>query len=299
MEAILTGATGFLGRYINDELAKIGFVTSISRNGSILNLDLVKSIPNLPCADLVVHCAGKAHSIPKTMLEKQEYYNVNVIGTANLLKGLDKLVKLPQSFVLISTVAVYGCEKGVSITEEQSLNAKDAYGSSKIQSEKLVKEWCADNNVICTVLRLPLLVGENPPGNLGSMIKGISMGYYFNIAGGKAKKSMVLAADVAKLIPVVSLIGGTYNLTDGYHPSFAELSRTIAKQLGKNETFNLPFYLAKVIASIGDVFGNNAPINSNKLNKITSDLTFNDDKARRKFNWKPSLVLDNFKVNYP
>lgn len=44
------------------------------------------------------------------------------------------------------------------------------------------------HNVVCTILRLPLLVGTNPPGNLGAMIKGIARGYYFNIGGGKSKK---------------------------------------------------------------------------------------------------------------
>jgi hypothetical protein len=41
-------------------------------------------------------------------------------------------------------------------------------------------------------LVLPLLVGENPRGNLGVMMRAIDKGYYFNIGGGKARKSMVL-----------------------------------------------------------------------------------------------------------
>ena len=144
---------------------------------------------------------------------------------------------------------------------------------------------------------MPLVVGLNPPGNLGAMIKGIRKGYYFNIAGGSAKKSMVLASDVAKYLLKASEIGGTFNLTDGYHPSFFELSENISHQLGKNRPKNLPLWLAKVSALIGDLFGAKAPLNSDKLCKITSDFTFDDTKAREAFGWDPTPALEGFKIS--
>lgn len=49
---------------------------------------------------------------------------------------------------------------------------------------------------------------------------------------------MVLAQDVAAFIDKVSLVGGIYNLTDGYHPGFSELSEFISKRLNK-KTFQL------------------------------------------------------------
>jgi hypothetical protein len=139
---------------------------------------------------------------------------------------------------------------------------------------------------------LPLLVDKNPPGNLGAMTRAIQKGYYFNIGGGKAKKSMVLAEDVAKFILKIAPIGGIYNLTDGVHPTFKELSTSIAKK----KLFNLPLRLAKIFAKIGDVLGDKSPLNSIKLKKITSDLTFDDSKAREK-GWNPQAVLDYLKNN--
>lgn len=140
-------------------------------------------------------------------------------------------------------------------------------------------------------------MGPDAPGNLGAMIKGIQKGYYFNIAGGKAKKRMVLAEDVAKNILKVAEIGGIYNLNDGYHPSFSELSNHIAFQLGKGKTMNMPLWLARIIANFGDLLGNKVPLNTNKLKKITSDLTFDDSKAREAFGWNPTPVLKGFKLN--
>ena len=144
---------------------------------------------------------------------------------------------------------------------------------------------------------MPLVVGDNPPGNLGAMIQGIKNGYYFNIAGGNVKKSMVLAKDIARSILKVAEIGGIYNLTDGYHPSFEELSNHISIQLGKGKPRNMPLWLARIIAKFGDLLGSKAPLNTNKLKKITSDLTFDDSKARKVFGWIPKQVLDGFKIN--
>jgi nucleoside-diphosphate-sugar epimerase len=244
---------------------------------------------------MVIHAAGIAHKIPNFDIEEQAFFDINVNGTKNLLRGLSEN-KVPKYFVFISSVSVYGVSSGLNISEESPLMAKDPYGLSKIESELIVRKWCEENNVVCTILRLPLVVGSNPPGNLGSMIKGIQKGYYFNIDGGKTKKSMVLAEDVAKAILKVSWIGGIYNLTDGYHPSFAELSTYISSQLGKWNPMNMPLWVARQLANFGDICGNKLPLNTDKLNKITSNLTFDDTRARKDFGWNPTFVLNGFKL---
>ena len=292
---LLTGFTGFLGKSILAASSKKNTIYGLSRSSGDYQLILEEEIPifKIPF-DLVIHAAGKAHSIPRTEAERKQFYNVNVEGTLNLLKGLD-ISGVPKQFVFISSVSVYGQESGIGINEEYKLDAKDAYGLSKIEAELMVQKWCNEHNVVCTILRLPLLVGKNPPGNLGAMIKGITKGYYFNIGGGKAKKSMVLADDVAEFIPIVANIGGVYNLTDGYHPSFFELSSAIARQIKKSAPMNMPLFIAKAIGFMGDFLGSKAPINSLKLKKITADLTFDDSKARS-VGWQPRKVLDWFSI---
>lgn len=293
---LVTGASGFLGKAILLELSLLKAQTLTigrqSTNDIFCDLVLEAPIINLNNIDCVIHAAGKAHSVPKTAAEDQEFLDVNLIGTCNLLRALESLARLPKSFVFISSVAVYGCEEGTNIHEKFPLLACDPYGLSKIKAEQLVKNWCHENNVVCTILRLPLLIGKNPPGNLGTMLNGIKKGYYFNIDGGKAKKSMVLAEDVAKFIPKIKDIGGTYNLTDGAHPTFKNLSETI----GKSRIINLPLIIAKLLGYIGDYLGAKAPINSKKIIKITSDLTFDDTKARE-FGWDPQNVLEYLKYN--
>lgn len=298
-QILITGRSGFLGKIISGNMKHSGsHLYSLGRNvDDELQYDLTSD--NLiidKTFDLVIHCAGKAHCVPKNDSEGKEFFDVNVEGTRNLLFALEKAPELPKSFIFISSVAVYGLELGNSIAETTPLLATDPYGKSKIEAEKAVSSWCEKNNVICTILRLPLLAGQNPPGNLGAMIKGIKGGYYFNIAGGKAKKSIVLADDVAKIILPAAEVGGIYNLTDGYHPSFSELANDISLQLGKSKPFNMPYFVAAFIAAIGDLIGKSSPIDTNKLKKITNDLTFDDATARKSLGWNPVQVLQGFKI---
>lgn len=297
MKILITGANGFLGKMMVQELKHKNQLSGLSRESDDYKVTLQKQIPNFTDSfDLVIHAAGKAHSIPKTAEEKEEFYQVNVGGTENLLRGLEKS-GFPKQFVFISSVSVYGQVRGIDIKETAPLNAKDPYGLSKIKAESIIREWCERNSIICTILRLPLLVGVNAPGNLGAMVKAIEKGYYFDIDGGKARKSMVLGYDVASSITDISAIGGIYNLTDGFHPAFRELSIAISRK--KNKPLNLPIYLVKFLGKIGDFFGEKAPINSLKIKKITSDLTFDDSKARASFSWNPQSVvtyLQNSKI---
>lgn len=287
MDVLVTGSSGFLGKMLFSFLKDKYSVFELQNLNAQKKIRLEKEIPRFNhIFDLVIHAAGKAHSIPKLEQETNEFFDVNVVGTQNLLNGLE-LIGVPKYFVFISSVAVYGIEHGFSISEITELKAKDPYGLSKIQAEKLIIDWCNKNNVICTILRLPLLVGQNPPGNLGNMIRAIKNGYYFNIGGGKAKKSMVLAEDIPRFISIIAPIGGTYNLTDGEHPTFKDLSIAIAKK----NIVNIPLLLGIFIAKIGDLFGSKAPLNSIKINKITCDLTFDDSKARN-MGWEPKSVLE-------
>jgi len=296
---LITGAYGFLGKYIYNLYIRNGYnIETIGRSDqNSYTCDLSLEIPPISTRhDIVIHNAGKAHMIPRTPSEKQAFFDVNLNGTKNLLKGLEKASGLPKYFVFISSVSVYGRDEGIGIDEGFPLLASDPYGKSKIEAEKVIMDWCKVNGVNCTILRIPLLVGLNPPGNLEAMIKGIKRGYYFNIGKGQAKKSMVLAEDVADIIPFAAEIGGIYNLTDGYHPSFKEVSNLIASKNHRKTPRSIPHWFAKILAKIGDTIGDRFPINTKKLGKIVQHLTFEDTKAKSVLKWKPTPVLQRFDI---
>jgi nucleoside-diphosphate-sugar epimerase len=288
---LLTGSSGFLGqtilRTIETPILRLG--RDVASN---INVDLATSAPDLSgfsSISSVIHIAGKAHEYPTTELEAQAFYDVNYKGTVNLCLALDSAGIKPTQFVFISTVAVYGLETGEEITENQELNGKTPYALSKIQAEQYLVEWGKRNDVAVLILRLPLVAGSNPPGNLGKMIKAIQKGFYFNIDGGKARKSMVLATDVAQCIVSNPKASGVFHLTDGIHPSFKELAGIICAQTKRNKSRNVPLLIAKIAGMIGDVLPF-FPLNSASVSKMTMNLTFNDAQARKELNWRPKPV---------
>jgi len=295
MKIILTGASGFLGQHIADYFANEEVIKLGRQQGDII-VQLDSEVPVLPPADLVIHAAGKAHHVPRTAAESEEFYKVNVKGTENLLRGVENSGTLPKSFIFISSIAVYGLDTGTSVNEDSPLMAKEPYGHSKILAEALIEEWCNKHGIPYTILRLPLLAGSNAPGNLKAMIKGIKRGYYFNFAKGRARKSMLMASSIPSILLPSLEAPGIYNLTDGYHPSFSELSTQIAMQLGTRPPGYIPGYLAQPIAMVGNLLGKRFPLNKKNYKKMINDLTFDDSKARSAFGWNPTKVIDEFKI---
>ena len=296
-ELLFTGGTGFLGKNIMPLLIQHYEVTTCGiTSDDMLKANLAKEVPDLPERyDVVLHACGKAHVVPKTEAEGQAFYDVNYRGTIHLCEALEK-VGVPKALVFISTVAVYGCEYGDMITEEHPLEGTSPYADSKIKAEQYLTEWCAKNGVVLGILRPSLLAGRNAPGNLGSMVDGIRKGFYMNIAGGKVIKSILMAEDIARLLPLLEEKGGVYNVCDTRQPSFGEISQSVAKQLGKRKPMSIPYWMAWCMAKVGDLLGNKAPINSYKLEKMTKSLTFSNEKARRELGWEPLDVLTNYKI---
>lgn len=298
MEKLLfTGGTGFLGRNIKPILDKMYEVTTIGiMEADMLKANFVTDIPILPeHYDVVLHAAGKAHVYPKSEAERQAFYDVNLTGTIHLCDALEQ-VGVPKAFIFISSMNVYGNRPGNMDTEDSRILVGDSpYSDSKIKAEEYLTRWCKAHNVILGILRPSLLAGKGAPGNLGAMISGIKSGAYFSIAGGKARKSILMVDDIAYLVPLVAKKGGVYNVCDDHNPSFRELEVTISKQLGKRAPISIPYWFAKCMALVGD-WVPFIPINSSRLDKIVTSDIWSNEKAKRELGWKPMDVINHYKI---
>lgn len=298
MEKLLyTGGTGFLGYNTKPILDQQYEVTTIGiTDRDEIKANFAKEVPVLPCRyDIVLHAAGKAHVYPKTPEEVQSFYDINYQGTVNLCAALEK-VGVPKAFVFISTSGVYGIDNGNYVTEDYPLAGEEPYQKSKIMAEQYLTEWCDKHGVTLGILRPSLMAGKNAPGNLGAMVNGIKTGKYLSINHGKARKSLLMAEDIAHLVPLVAVKGGVYNVCDDDQPSFGQLEELIAKQLGKRNPISIPYWIAKCIALFGDVVGGWFPLNSKRLEKIVKSDTISNEKAKKELGWEPMSVLDNYKI---
>ena len=105
---------------------------------------------NISC-DIVIHNAGKAHAFRRAETDNESLIKYMFRG----LKIYFKCRKIvPNQFIFMSSVSVYGLKYGVNVDGHVILNAKDWYGLSKMQAERIAINWCNNNNVVCTILLL-------------------------------------------------------------------------------------------------------------------------------------------------
>ncbi|WP_372164385.1 NAD-dependent epimerase/dehydratase family protein [Xanthomonas euvesicatoria] len=145
--ALITGASGFTGRYVMQRMTEAGYqVHGWSRiaNGDprikavdLLNLPEVHShIADLRPA-VVVHLAAipfVAHG------DVDELYRLNIVGTRNLLDGLCSCSARPYRVVLASSANVYGNVGGI-ISEQTPLAPQNDYAVSKLAMEYMAELW--------------------------------------------------------------------------------------------------------------------------------------------------------------
>jgi nucleoside-diphosphate-sugar epimerase len=285
MICFLTGSTGFLGKNISTHFVNEGLETISTSRDQIAN-----KLAGCRSIDLLIHAAGRAHSTKNSKEEVKAFFNVNFDLTKRITETISQNRIELNTFVFISTVAVYGLEEGLDIKEGSPLNGNSPYAKSKKIAEEHLQKWAKERGVNLVILRLPLIFGENAPGNLGAMERAIKGRYYLQIGEGKARRSMVHVKQLAEFLPTLIGKSGIYNLTDGYHPTYAEVANRFGK-LHSRRIKSLSLDIIRPIARIGDVF-TKFPLNSYRLSKLNQTLIFNDEKARKELGWKGSNALE-------
>ena len=93
MKILITGSTGFIGKNILEFLSKQHKVHTLGKKNCDYNLDLInlQDYNFNEQLDLVIHIAGKAHTVERNPNIINSFYNVNVLGTQNLINNFIKL----------------------------------------------------------------------------------------------------------------------------------------------------------------------------------------------------------------
>jgi nucleoside-diphosphate-sugar epimerase len=197
IKVLVTGGCGFIGFNLVEDLLSRGAVVSV--------LDLPESdwdrLPGQVVrieADILNHRSfeGKLkdfdiiyHLAARTDLEGKaiEDYNVNYVGTLNLLKEVN--IKKLKRFVFYSTILVNGIFDSDSyILESDPYRTNTFYGESKVLGETMVIDFCKNNGIDYTIIRPASIYGPWGESPYDEFFKTIKKGKYFHV--GKATNSV-------------------------------------------------------------------------------------------------------------
>ncbi len=232
MKILLTGASGMLGGYLLPILkVEDNVVTTLQRNSADITCDLTKDVPDFgqKSFDLVVHAAGSHEEVDALAL--------NLEGTERLLKALE--ANPPKEFVYVSSWEVYSPDSGEDVKEDHQLWAATKVGQSKARAEEIVRKWCAERDVLLTILRPARMMGKGIKGEMKTLFNDVVKSRYIHVRDNDARLSLVCASDVANAISRLYSIGGTYNVADGKGAKWIELAEAMSANCGamKRQTF--------------------------------------------------------------
>jgi len=145
MRVLITGSEGFTGYYVKNDLMMCGHEV-IGLQSDLTDKDALASEIEQIQPEVVVHLAAMAFVEHGKI---NDFYQVNLIGTQNLLEIIYKFVPNIQSILLASSANVYGNQVEGTLREDIELRPANDYAVSKLAMEKMAALWIG---------RLPLFI---------------------------------------------------------------------------------------------------------------------------------------------
>jgi nucleoside-diphosphate-sugar epimerase len=279
MKIAITGASGFVGSNLLPYLQNAGYTTiGVSRNpreNEISYEELTTETWNN--ANAIVHLAGKAHDLKKT-LNDSEYYEINYELTEKLFDQF--LVSNAQQFIYISSVKAVADSVDGILSEDEVPNPVTAYGKSKLMAENyILANMPLDKKVY--ILRPCMIHGAGNKGNLNLLYTIVKKGFPWPLAAFENQRSFLsidnLCFVIQELLNRNDIASGIYNVADDASLSTNELIGLISKSQNKlPKTLAIPKKLISFLAKIGDIL--HLPLNSERLQKLTDSYIVSNQK---------------------
>ena len=305
----LTGATGFVGSFVAQELiAQQHEVSCLVRPssdrrwladlpvefciGSLLEIETF--LESLRKSEYVIHVAGVT-----TANNVKQYYAGNVQPTESLLRAIEVHHPTIQRFLLVSSQAAAGpSPSAIPIDENHPRQPITDYGISKVQSEKLAQSYMT--KIPVTIVRPPAVYGPRDDGvyNFFRLIK-----YGINPMIGHTDQliNLVYVEDLARGIVQAAFspqaVGRTYFLCDETSYRWSEVARLTAQIMNKKYiTIKLPYTLIYILSffleKIAAFSGVTTILNRQKMNELKRPFwVISPQRAQSDFNYRTSVQL--------
>ena len=279
---LVTGAAGFIGSSLVDELLARGyevvgvdkFLDNYGRDVKLANLRAAResaafTFLELDLAhdeledvvagvDAAFHLAARPGVRDSWGQHYEEYLTNNVLATQRLLEALRARADVP--LVLASSSSIYGDADRLPVTEDATPAPVSPYGATKLAAEDLVDLYRKSYGLRAVILRYFTVYGprQRPDMAIHKFIRAIGGGRAIVLYGdGEERRDFTYVGDVVKATADVlarGLTSGTYNVASGKTVSLAELTAAIEKVLGKKaDVTRAPHQRGDVRATHGDI----------------------------------------------
>jgi nucleoside-diphosphate-sugar epimerase len=303
MKALVTGATGFIGSHLCEELIKRGYeVACLSRNSSHLkwienlSVKIIKGDCTHPDSlnaldggfDYVFHLAGLTKSS-----SADEFFSVNAKGTENLLKAVAGKNAGLKRFVYLSSLAAAGPGPSLSpLREDCSPSPVSSYGMSKLAGETAVLKY--KDTMPVSILRPPAVYGPRDRDML-MIFKMVKKGFFFDL--GKCYYSLLYVEDLVRgiILCAESKVseGRIYFLSDDNFYSGDRIASEVSSALETKATaLRVPKCIMPFFAFIGEKLNSRGIINRDRIKDFQHSYWICDStRAREEFGFIPKVGL--------
>lgn len=305
---LITGANGFVGGVLVDELAKRCYPVRLAvrrvEGSSRLDPPAEETGDWAPIGDIgpdtnwsdalkdvncVIHLAGRVHVMKDIARDPlTEFRRINTAGTEHLARcaaqaGIKRLV-------FMSSIKVNGEEtKTTPFAETDPARPHDPYGISKWEAEQALARVAADTGLEVVVLRSPLIYGPEVKGNFLSLVKAIVRGVPLPLAGINNRRSLLYVGNAVDALVLAathpSAAGKTFLLSDGQDVATPDLIQRLAKLLCvPARLVRCPPFLLQLA---GGMLGK-----AESVSRLTNSLQVDSSTIRNVLGWRPPWSLE-------
>jgi nucleoside-diphosphate-sugar epimerase len=300
--ALVTGANGFVGRFLCQVLANGGWRVIGANRQPIYSsripgvadvfLPLSSEAERWRCSlasvQCVIHLAARVHQLDAAARAMEGFYDVNVAGSRFVAE--QAALAGVKRFVFLSSIKVNGEGGSLRLYRAgDTPNPCDAYGRSKMEAEFVLRDICLKSGMELVVIRPPLVYGPGVRANFQRLLNLAALGLPLPFLSIDNRRSLVSVWNLVDFIHSVMMhpgaAGETWLVSDGEDLATPDLFTRLARLMNRpSRLFALPPTWLKRCANLVG-FGAEA-------DKLCDSLQVDISPARTKLGWFPPLSVD-------
>lgn len=311
---LITGAAGFIGSHLVEELLEQGVAKKQLRL-FVFNDESLENLPfedfeiirgdirdkqtvekSMRDIDVVYHLAARVDFDGRTYAD---YFDTNVQGTQNLLDAA--VANKVKKFIFFSSIGVFGMPADVGPIdkwdETHPKTYSNFYGLSKYEGELRVRSAFELHKLPFAIVRPASVYGPREKGPTLGLFHAISSGQFALVGDGKNLMHYVYVKDLVKgaiLAEKSRKEAGDYILAGAQPVRFKDVISAVYMSLGLPVKYRkIPLWIAYPVAyaleAFGRVIGWKPPLFPSRIRTMLSSYSYSIEKARREIGYKPRV----------